>query len=1098
MPVSITNITDNTLENFLHDNVSPDSEIDLITSQISIFAFYALRKEIKESKSMRVLLTEQVEDKDDSESYYKQYENAQRKNYIYNNEYEKDLRNNLQLSYVAKKVLDVIDKKVKFRSTNSSRMNSGIATIGENKNYVVNMNNFDAPGLGMTESDQSISTMAGFTSDDENIIDTMLNSFKDPFNKAWENNKNGIINTQSIISQIKKLYKDNTPEWIYYVSLYNIFHDQLDELDEDTVIKKGTGFKETKIWNTLYQFQKDGVVGLIEKLEKYNGAILADSVGLGKTYSALAVIKYYELRNDKVLVLAPKRLRENWTVYTRNDIRNNLSDDRFNYDVLNHTDLSRYDGKSGEIDLKTVNWGNYDLVVIDESHNFRNNNATKKDTPTRYQRLMQDVIKSGVNTKVLMLSATPVNNRMTDIKNQIAFITRDNSNALEKYGVTDIDSELTRAQKIFNDWSALDDSDRTTVNFLNMVNQGYFKILDLLTIARSRKHIEKYYGNQDIGDFPTRLIPITIKAPIDTEGKFLKLEDVNESIKELNLALYTPMTYILPKNKKKYKDLYDTSVQGGKSNFTQEDRETALTGLIRVNLLKRMESSINSFQLTIKRIIDRITIVLEKIDKSRLSDSPLQSINDFDEDEDFDSYFDEDQIIGNKVHILLGDMDLIKWKGDLKDDLNKLQIIYNSSVKVTVQRDAKLNELKKIISNKIENPINGNNKKIVIFTAFSDTAKYLYDSLADNILEKYGLYTALVTGGNGQKTNLKGIRVSDMNDILINFSPRSKGRDKIIPDAKKDIDILIATDAISEGQNLQDCDYLINYDIHWNPVRVIQRFGRIDRIGSTNEQIQLVNFWPNMDLDEYINLENRVRGRMVLMNTTATGEDDVLNINKNNQNEMNDLKYRRNQLKQLQNEVVDLEDVNGTISITDMTYSGFKADLSNVLKKYSKKLADSPKGIFAVADSDELKDAEPGVIFVLKRNDQNSVKSVKNSLSPYVVIYARDDGSIKFNSLQSQQILSYFKKLCLGKNKVIDKLSNEVKKETHHMKNTDHYLSLLSNSIKSISHKKEEKEIDSLFTPGGTIVDTNDLRNDLNDFEVVSFLIIKDGKKENE
>lgn len=1093
MPVPISNVADNTLENFLHDNVSSNSKIDLITSQVSIFAFYALRKEIKESKDMRILLMNQPEGIDDSKSYYDQYKDGE-KNYLFNNTHEIKLRNKLTSSYVAKRILKELDSKLKFRDIKKNRIVPAIATLGNKDTYVLNMNDFDASEIGMRETDHNISTMVGFTSSEKSIIEGMLDSFVDTFESIWNSNDNEKQVTKLIREQIKKIYIDNTPEWLYYVSLYNIFHDQLNELDEDTVIKEGTGFKETKVWNTLYQFQKDGVVGLIEKLEKYNGAILADSVGLGKTYSALAVIKYYELRNDKVLVLAPKRLRENWTVYTRNDIRNNLSDDRFNYDVLNHTDLSRYGGTSGEIDLKTLNWGNYDLVVIDESHNFRNNNATKKDTPTRYQRLMHDVIKSGVNTKVLMLSATPVNNRMTDIKNQIAFITKDNSNALSKYGVADIDSELMKAQKIFNDWSELDESDRTTNHFLNMVNQGYFKILDLLTIARSRKHIEKYYGNKDIGEFPTRLLPITIKSPIDTESKFLKLDDVNEGIKELNLALYTPMTYVLPQNKSHYKDLYDTSVQGGKSNFTQEDRENALTGLIRVNLLKRMESSINSFQLTLQRIIGKIKDVLEKIEKSKSSDVPLQSINDFDEDEDFDSYFDDNQMIGNKVHILLGDMDLIKWKDALLDDLTRLTKIYDSAINVDENRDAKLNKLQSIIFDKIENPINDDNKKIVIFTAFSDTAKYLYDSLSDKILEKYGLYTALITGGSGQKTNLKGIKVSDMNDLLINFSPKSKGREKIDPDSNKDIDILIATDAISEGQNLQDCDYLINYDIHWNPVRVIQRFGRIDRIGSTNKKIQLVNFWPNMDLDEYINLENRVRGRMVLMNTTATGEDDVLNVKKNDQNEMNDLKYRRNQLKQLQNEVVDLEDVNGTISITDMTYSGFKADLSGVLKKYSKELANSPKAMFAVADSDELDDAEPGVIFVLKKGSSENEKDIKNSLDPYIVMYVKNDGSIKFNSLQSQQTLSYFKKLCLGQNHVLNKLVNDLKLETHDMRNMEQYTNLLKKAINSISNNKEKNEIESLFTPGGTMIDTNHIDDEQNNFEVVSFLIIKKGQ----
>lgn len=1089
----ITNINEDTFEKFLHNEIGDGDKVDIIAAKTSIYAFYALRHEIQHSEKFRILLTSVSKNYQDEQNYRKRFELSQSDTNVYGGQYEIKLRNKLDTAYMAHQILKIIKNKLEVRELASdNEEQSQLLIRGKrdgNDSYVTNFRNFDAADLGITDSKRALPKMALSGAEAKGIVDTTAEYFEE----LWDSNSKDV--TSNVMERIKKIYTENSPEWIYYVSLYHIFHDQLGEFDENAVIREGTGFRETKIWNTLYQFQKDGVIGLIEKLERYNGAILADSVGLGKTYSALAVIKYYELRNDKVLVLTPKRLRDNWTIYTRNDVRNNLVGDRFNYDVLNHTDLSRYAGKSGEIDLKTLNWGNYDLIVIDESHNFRNNVAKKSDTLTRYQRLMQDVIKAGVKTKVLMLSATPVNNRMTDIKNQIAFITQDNSHALEQYGIADIDEELRQAQAIYNEWTKLGQSERTTQHFLDMVNPGYFKILDLLTIARSRKHIQKYYGNQDIGEFPTRLLPINKKSDIDIKGNFLNLQDVNERISMLNLALYTPMSYIMPQKRRKYQELYDTSVKGGKSNFSQQDRETALTGLIRVNLLKRMESSINSFQITLKKIVDKIEFNLDKIQSQSELETPIQSIDDFNDDEEFEEFFDDNQMIGKKVHILLGDMDLLKWSEALKEDLQSLKVIYDSAKQVDSQRDAKLRDLKQVIARKITDPINQQNKKIIIFTAFADTAKYLYDNLADSIKQEFGLYSALITGGGGQKTNLPGVKITDMNDVLVNFSPISKERNRIDANADKEIDILIATDAISEGQNLQDADYLINYDIHWNPVRVIQRFGRIDRIGSKNSQIQLVNFWPNMDLDEYINLENRVRSRMVLMNTTATGEDDVLNVNSRNQKEMNDLQYRRNQLKQLQDEVLNLEDVNGAISITDVTFSDFKADLSNALKENQVGLESSPKGMFAITKASLIGDAEPGVIFVLKSKEKKEDVQ-RNSLAPYVITYMKQNGEIKIDHVHAQQVFSLFKKLCKHQKKVFPELVEEFNLKTNNGKNMEEYASLLQTAIEKISGRNEEAGIQSLFSPGGTTISGSN--DNIDEFELISFLIIEGDENENE
>lgn len=862
--------------------------------------------------------------------------------------------------------------------------------------------------------------------------------------------------------------------------MYNIFSENLEGISEENIIKEGTNFKDTVVWNKLYSFQRDGVIGMIDKMEKYNGCILADSVGLGKTFSALAVIKYYELRNDRVLVLCPKKLRDNWAVYTQNDKRNVLSEDRFNYDILNHTDLSREGGMSGEIRLDTVNWGNYDLVVIDESHNFRNNSA-RKGRLTRYQKLMQDIIKKGVKTKVLLLSATPVNNKMTDIKNQIAFITEDKDDALHEEGIDSIEQTLRSAQAAFNRWTSLPAKERTTEQFLNMVEQDYFQLLDLLTIARSRKHIEKYYDVKDIGSFPTRLKPISIKADIDIEQKFLHMNEVNERLESLNFSIYQPMKYVLPHKRKEYEEKYDTNVKGGQSTFKQTDREFAVAALMKVNLFKRLESSIHSFRLTLEKLVTRIEGTLQTL---QLQNGQTLSER-FDDTEIDDEQLEAITVGSDKVQIQLNDIDALKWAGDLRADLATLHELLGKAKQITSTRDAKLEHLIRLIEDKISNPINPNNKKVIIFSAFADTVKYLYEQLSERFLNKQ-LHSALVVGSGANKCTLKGVRVKDLNDILINFSPRSKERYKVDSKRTDEIDILFATDCISEGQNLQDCDYLINYDIHWNPVRVIQRFGRIDRIGSTNTEIQLVNFWPNMDLDEYINLEERVKGRMKILNTSASGEEDILDTSSK---EMNDLEYRRNQLKALQNDVLNLEDVSGAISITDLTYTDFKSDLTAALKTYKKELGEAPKGLYAVVSNKDLPEAKPGVIFCLRQHKEVAVES--NSLAPYILLYVTDDGEAFIHYTQAKKILDAYRKLAHSKQEIDRKAVTLFNEETNNAANMEIYHDLLKQSINIIKDKQEEVGIESLFSFGANTLQAElDLGDD--DIELISFLVVKD------
>ena len=1067
----------------LRENLEKSSKLSIISAYFTIYAFQELKKELSKIDSLRFLFTEQNFKKQDDELLRQYYISKKiNSNTLFGNEFEIKLKNELNQTNIARECAEWLKNKAEIKSLKFPNPAQPRLIHIENptkENVAISGTvDFTTDALGVTPSNRI----------DNNICmigNAETQSFLQMFDTYWNNPEFVVDVKEQILEQMKTIYKENTPEFIYFITLYSVFNDYLDELTEDKILKTRTGFKDTTIWNMLYKFQKDGVIGAIEKIEKFNGCIIADSVGLGKTFTALAIIKYYELRNDRVLVLAPKKLRENWSIYTLNDKRNILATDRFGFDVLNHTDLSRYKGYSGEINLETINWSNYDLVVIDESHNFRNN-TPRKNTINRYQRLMNDIIKAGVKTKVLMLSATPVNNKMNDIKNQINIITEAKDNAFSSIGLNSVETILRNAQRAFNVWSKLLDEERTTARFLDSINLEYFKLLDALTIARSRKHIEKYYDINDIGKFPTRLKPINIKSNIDMHEEFPSMQDVNTTIKKLNLGIYAPVEYILPSQKASYSEKYDVEVKDGKSKFTQADREKQLVNLMRVNILKRLESSISAFTITIQNILNTINSALNKIENNSIEYDTDINISDIDLDDN--EY--EEMMFGNKVKILFKDIDLIRWKQDLLLDKEKLEWLLQESSKNTPDRDSKLNDLKTLIAEKINNPINENNKKLIIFSAFADTTNYLYNNLQSWLKNEFGLYTAAVNGSGNNKSNFPNVKLSDLNAVLTNFSPYSKKRDKIYPDIKEEIDVLIATDCISEGQNLQDCDYLVNYDIHWNPVRIIQRFGRIDRIGSPNDKIQLVNFWPNMELDEYINLEARVQNRMVMLDVSATGEENV--ISEKQSNEMNDLEYRRNQLKNLQDKVMDLEDISGNISITDLTLNDFKIDLMEYMKTHRDELDNAPTGMYAIVNlEDNLKDElKPGVIYTLKQ-----VKEVKNKeqnvLAPYYMVHIAFDGEIKYSFMQSKKLMDFYKKLCVGKSEVLSELVKQFNEETKDGCDMTQYSQLLKSAIENIVGKKEEAGVASLFSAGGTNFYKSSNSSNSQDFELVSFLIIK-------
>jgi hypothetical protein len=986
-------------------------------------------------------------------------------------------RNRLQARWLANECAKWIREKVEVRRA-SGQVPQGAAVMrapdGAPEQVVLGSFAFSTDGLGLTPGNPLSLIQASESADEA----TQLAKWLDHQWAALRTQPNG---RDTLIQELCAMGEHRAPFTLYTLILHHLFLDRGDDLDEERIVNSATGIRNTVVWKKLYKFQRDGVVGAIDKLDRFGGCIIADSVGLGKTFEALAIIKYHELRNDRVLVLVPKRLRDNWTLYKANDRRNVLAPDRFNYDVLNHTDLSRDDGLSGDIDLAHVNWGNYDLVVIDESHNFRNKKTPRVGSETRYDRLMRKVIQEGVKTRVLMLSATPVNNRLADLRNQIAFVTEGDDTALLDHGIGSIDSTTRLAQKQFNRWLDLEDTARTPSRLIEMLGFDYFTLLDLLTIARSRKHIQKYYGTAETGRFPDRLKPINIKADVDRAGEFRSIREINNEIRRLNLASYAPLRYVLPHKQEAYDKKYSTEVKGGTGFFRQVDREESLIHLLRINVLKRMESAVPSFALTVQRQLHDVEATLARIESHSEEMEEIEI-----EDVDLDDPAFESLLVGRKVKVLLKDVDLIRWKQELIEDRNRLATLHAAAAQVNASRDAKLTALREMIEHKCRNPINPGNRKIIVFTAFADTARYLYDELAPWAKTTLGVDTALVTGTGSNQTTLAGLR-KDLASILTTFAPRAKERPEEYA-SEGELDLLIATDCISEGQNLQDCDWLINYDIHWNPVRIIQRFGRIDRIGSPNDRIQLVNFWPNMELEEYINLEQRVSGRMVLLDISATGEENL--IEQDSGNQMNDLEYRRKQLLRLQDAVIDLEDLSTGVSIADLTLTDFRIDLAQYLKTHPGVLESLPLGTCAVTTTTEAEIA-PGIIFCLRAEGDTAKRSAEGGypLGAQYLVHVGDDGTVLLPYTQTKQILDRLKRLCLGRDLSDVGASARFDKATKQGEDMRAAQRLLAAAVASIAGKNQERAVASLFTPGGTHAMKGEFAG-TNDFEVVAWLAV--------
>jgi hypothetical protein len=1062
----INNTSTNRVIDILRQTVQYGASLDIASPVLSLFAFLELRELLNHAEDSRLILPL----------------DADGDLMLLGSGADRAARNRLQVRWLARECAKWIREKTEVRGAAGLLPQSAyfVRHSETAKSQIVTGNcPLSTDGLGLTPGNQL--SLIQCTETPEEVM-----LFASWYETLWNTIPASPQAKEQLLEQLQAMGDHHPASLIYYQVLFQLFKARGDELDEERIVKSATGIKNTTVWKKLFKFQRDGVVGTIEKLERFGGCIIADSVGLGKTFEALAIIKYYELRNDRVLVLAPKRLRDNWTLYKANDRRNILSSDRFNYDVLNHTDLSRDGGMSGDIDLTHVNWGNYDLVVIDESHNFRNK-STHRERETRYGRLMRRIIKEGVKTRVLMLSATPVNNRLADLRNQIAFITEGDDTALFDHGIPSIDATTRLAQKQFNRWLALDDGERTPDGLVDMLGFDYFQLLDLLTIARSRKHIEKYYGTAETGEFPERLKPINIKPDVDRAGEFHSVREINNEIRRLNLAVYAPLRYVLPHKQAAYDEKYSTEIRGGEGFFRQVDREESLVHLLRVNVLKRMESAVSSFALTVGRQMADVEATIAKIE------THAESVEEVDiADVDIDDPAFETLLVGRKVKVLLQDVDLIRWKQDLTEDRNRLATLHAAARQVGAARDAKLEALRQVIEQKCNSPLNPGNRKVIVFTAFSDTAHYLYEQLAPWALKSHCIHSALVTGTGGNRTTFPNLR-KDLAGILTAFSPRAKERPEDLA-GEGEVDLLIATDCISEGQNLQDCDYLINYDIHWNPVRIIQRFGRIDRIGSPNSRIQLVNFWPNMELEEYINLEQRVCGRMVLLDVSATGEENLIELESGNQ--MNDLEYRRKQLLKLQDAVIDLEDLSSGVSITDLTLTDFRIDLAGFLKEKQHLLERLPLGAFAVTAANGTSDVAipPGVIFCLRAEGEAAVKSVEPGypLAPHYLVHVGDDGATLLPFTQAKQILDRLRRLCVGRDYPDAEACFRFDKVTRNGENMVATQRLLSAAVTSIVGKKEERAVASLFTPGGTQAGKGEFTG-MNDFEVVAFLVVLPG-----
>lgn len=1075
---------------FLRTKIRGGSHLSVVSAYFTIYAYEALKSHLEQIEHLDFLFGEPrfISSLDPDKTATKTF-------ILDGNGLQ--LANKLQQKRVARDCAEWIRRKVDIKSIRHTQLLHGkmyhIGNAGVEE-AILGSSNFTVRGLGLGAGNNNIELNLEVDSARDR------RDLKSWFDELWNDPDLVADVKQDILLYLDQLYQNHAPEFIYFKTLFHVFENFLADQEKGGLLDQNIKIVDTEIWKACFEFQRDGVKGAINKILKHNGCILADSVGLGKTFEALAVIKYFELRNERVLVLCPKQLRENWTVYRHNDALNPFIKDRFRFDVLSHTDLSRDSGKSGDINLATFNWGNFDLVVIDESHNFRNNTPGKRDEKgelirkSRYQRLMDDIIRAGVKTKVLLLSATPVNNDLRDLRNQIYFLTENDDAAFkDSIGISSLKDTLATAQRSFSVWARQHTGERKTKDLLETLSSAFFKLLDELTIARSRKHIQRYYKSSIalLGGFPERKKPESIFAEIDLQRRFVSYDRLNDEIGGYKLSLFAPSRYV----KVEFKENYKTHAG---DPFSQADRERFLVGMMKVNFLKRLESSVKSFEITMERTIAKIDALERKIcnhqanpDQNPESDQLELDIQTPEGDEELESAM----LVGGKFKYKLEHLNLDVWRKDLQHDKQQLSLLHDNAMAVTVERDAKLKELKRRIERKVKDPTTDKfgqpNRKVLVFTAFADTAEYLYDALASWAQKDLGINIALVSGGGGNRTTFGK---SDYNQILTNFSPRSKNRGKI-PAMPQDaeIDLLIATDCISEGQNLQDCDYLVNYDIHWNPVRIIQRFGRIDRIGSTSHAVQLVNFWPTQDLDKYVNLKNRVEARMALVDIAATFEDNILRTDEIEELIQEDMRYRDKQLLRLREEVLDLEDFSESVALNEFTLDDFRIELSKYIEANRKSLQDAPLGLYAVVPPHpEHQIIAPGVVFCLKQKGDAKNGDTVNPLQPYYLVYVRDDGTVRFTFAQPKQILEIYRALCAGKAEAYQQLCQLFDTETNNGADMKKYNGLLDAAVESIARTFQKRLATGLQASRDFVIPKqNEQAREATDFDLVTWLVIQ-------
>ncbi len=1076
---------------FLKAKVQTGSRLSVVSAYFTIYAYEALKDKLDQIEHLDFLFGEPrfISSLDP--------ERTEKKAFILDGN-GLQLANRLQQKRVARECAEWFRQKVNIRSVRHAQLLHGkmyhIAN-GAVEEAILGSSNFTVRGLGMGASNNNIE------------LNLEVDSTRDRKDlKAWFDE---LWNDAAVVEDVKaevlqyldQLYQNHAPEFIYYKTLFHIFENFLAEQEKGGLLDQNIKIVDTEIWKALFEFQRDGVKGAINKILKHNGCILADSVGLGKTFEALAVIKYFELKNERVLVLCPKKLSENWLIYRNNDALNSFIKDRFRFDVLSHTDLSRESGVANGINLETFNWGNFDLVVIDESHNFRNNTPGKRDEEgnvirkSRYQRLMDEIIKGGVRTKVLLLSATPVNNDLRDLRNQIYFLTEGEDGAFkDSIGISSLKETLATAQKTFTHWAKKQSGERKTKELLEKLSSAFFTLLDELTIARSRKHILRYYKSSiaAMGGFPERLKPDSIYAEIDLQNRFLGYDKLNDEIGGYKLSLFAPSRYL--REEAKLLPIYQTHAR---DPFSQADREKFLVGMMKVNFLKRLESSVESFEITMARTIGKIEDLERKIRNYQSTPNQNPEAEELElnlELPEAEGDEDDPTEVGGKFKYRMEHLRLDDWLKDLQKDKQQLSLLHSSAEAVTPERDAKLKELKDLIQRKVKNPTTNkrgeSNKKVLVFTAFADTANYLFDSLYSWAQKDLGIHIALVAGSGDNRATLGK---TDYNQILTNFSPRSKNRDKMPAMPQNgEIDLLIATDCISEGQNLQDCDYLVNYDIHWNPVRIIQRFGRIDRIGSVNHTVQLVNFWPTKDLDKYVNLKNRVEARMALVDIAATFEDNILKNEEIEEIIHEDMRYRDKQLLRLREEVLDLEDFSESLALNEFTLDDFRIELSKYIEANRKLLGDAPLGLYAVVPPHpDHQVIAPGVVFCLMQKAEARSGDTVNPLQPYYLVYVRDDGMVRFSFAQPKQVLEIYRLLCSDKPTAYEKLCQLFDAETNNGTDMGLYNKLLAAAVDSIAKTFQKRAAAGLQTGRDFILpDYQPKANEPDDFELITWLVI--------